>query len=285
MTDVARALCETYLAYHRLAGEVREGPACRAVRNDAAPTVWDANHLQIGPADTDADADRALAFHEAELGHHAHRQIMTTPFLAPALAARLALENYAPDPTLQGLLAGPLAGPAPRACDIRPVVNEDDWAALDGLVRLDHMEVNEKIGKERLTEDVTAGIQAIRRANAEEIHRFLVWSEGKAVAYFSSWPGPGSAATTAPGVGRVGIVEDLYTRPDHRGRGLARALIHHCVADARARGADAVSIGAEVDDTPKAIYAAMGFVPTCLTQAWRLDSSPAPRKATTHGLE
>ena len=90
MTDVARAVCETYLAYHRLAGEVREGPACRAVRNDATPMVWDANHLQIGPADTDADADRALAFLEAELGHHAHRQIMTTPFLAPALAARLA---------------------------------------------------------------------------------------------------------------------------------------------------------------------------------------------------
>ena len=150
MTDVARAVCETYLAYHRLAGEVREGPACRAVRNDAAPMVWDANHLQIGPADTDADADRALAFLEAELGHHAHRQIMTTPFLAPALAARLALEDYAPDPTLQGLLAGPLAGPAPRACDIRPVANEDDWAALGRLARLDHMEVNEKIGKEQL---------------------------------------------------------------------------------------------------------------------------------------
>ena len=65
------------------------------------------------------------------------------------------------------------------------------------------------------------------------------------------------------------MVEDLYTHPDHRGRGLARALIHHCVADGRARGADAVLIGAQVDDTPTAIYAAMGFPPTCLTQAWR----------------
>jgi len=269
MTDVSRALCETYLAYHRLAGEVREGPACRAVRNDAAPTVWDANHLQIGPADTDADADRVFAFHEAELGHHAHRQIKTTPFLAPALAARLALENYAPNPTLQGLLAGPLAGPAPRACDIRPVASEDNWAALDGLARLNHVETNEKLGKELLTEAVTAAMQAIFRSNAEEIHFFLAWSEGEAVAYFSSWPGPGSAATTAPGAGRVGMVEDLYTRPDHRGRGLARALIHHCVADARARGADAVVIGADTGDTPKAIYAAMGFAPTCLTPAWR----------------
>ncbi len=269
MTDVARALCETYLAYHRLGGEVREGPACRVVRNDAAPEVWDANHLQIGPGDADADADRVFAFLEAELGHHSHRQIMTTPFLAPALAAGLAFEDYVPDPTLQGLLVGPLAGPAPRACDIRPVAKEVDWAALDQLVRLDHVEKDKKIGKERRAEAVTAGIQAIRRSNAEAIRFFLAWSEGEAVAYFSAWPGPGSAATLAPGVGRVGVVEDLYTRPDHRGRGLARALIHHCVADARARGADAVLIGAEVDDTPKAIYAAMGFAPTCLTQAWR----------------
>ena len=269
MTDDARALCETYLAYLRLAGEVLEGPRCRVVRNDAVSMVWDANHLQIGPADAGADADRSLAFLEAELGHHTHRQIMTTPFLAPALAARLAFEDYVPDPTLQGLLVGPLTGPAPRACDIRPVAGEDDWAALGRLVRLDHVETNEKIGKARLTEDVTAGMQAIRRSNAEEIHFSLVWSEGEAVAYFSSWPGPGSAASIAPGTGRVGIVEDLYTHPEHRGRGLARALIHHCVADARARGADAVLIGAEVDDTPKAIYAAMGFAPTCITQAWR----------------
>ena len=269
MPDAVHALCETYLAHLARAGEMREGPACRVVRNDATPRVWDANHLQIGPTDADVDPDRALAFLETELGHHPHRQLMTTPTLPARVAARLAFADYEPDATLQGLLVGALEGPDPRPCDVRPVASEDDWAALDRLVRLDHVETNEKVGSERLTADVTAQMQAIRRSTADEIHFFLVWEGGEAVAFFSSWPGPGTAASSAAGVGRVGMVEDLYTHPDHRGRGLARALIHHCVADARARGADAVLIGAEVDDTPKAIYAAMGFAPTCLTLAWR----------------
>lgn len=269
MTRAARALCETYLAHLRLAGETREGPGCRVVRNDGTPLVWDANHLQIGPSDAQVDADAALAFLEAELGHHAHRQIMTTPFAPPTLAARLLLEDCVPDATWQGLLTGALAGPMPRSCDIRRVAREDDWAALDRLVRLDHEETNEKLGRERMTAEVTRQIQSIRRANGEAVHFFLAWEGGEAVAFFSSWPGPGTAVSIDPEVGRVGMVEDLYTHPDHRGRGFARALIHHCVGDARARGAEAVLIGAAPDDTPKAIYAAMGFEPMCVTVAWR----------------
>jgi GNAT superfamily N-acetyltransferase len=64
------------------------------------------------------------------------------------------------------------------------------------------------------------------------------------------------------------MVEDLFTLPRYRNRGIARALIHHCVDDARARGAENVLIGARPDDTPKNIYAAMGFEPTCLTRNW-----------------
>ncbi|MDP6980861.1 MAG: hypothetical protein QF570_20055 [Myxococcota bacterium] len=42
-TEAARALCRTYLAYHRLGGEVIEGPACRTVRCDTAPLIYDVN--------------------------------------------------------------------------------------------------------------------------------------------------------------------------------------------------------------------------------------------------
>ena len=154
-------------------------------------------------------------------------------------------------------------------CDIRPVASAEQWALLDQLARLNHQEQNDKNGNALLSEEFTTQMQAFRLARCEEVRFFLAWSEGNAVAFLSSWPGPESPAAIAPGIGRVGMVEDLFTHPDHRGRGIARALIHHCVADARARGADAVLIGAEVDDSPKAIYAAMGFAPTCLTQAWR----------------
>ena len=59
------------------------------------------------------------------------------------------------------------------------------------------------------------------------------------------------------------MVEDLFTLPSHRNRGIARSLIHHCVDDALARGAVDVLIGALHDDTPKNAYAAMGFETTC----------------------
>ena len=49
---------------------------------------------------------------------------------------------------------------------------------------------------------------------------------------------------------------------------LDRALIHHCVADARAKGAEDVLIGAIAGDPPKHAYAAMGFASTCLIWEW-----------------
>ena len=211
MNEDSRALCEAYLAYLRLGNEVLEKPDFRVTRNNKTPLVWDANHLQIGPEDTAADADQALAFLEAELGHHKHRQVVATPFLAPPLAARLALENYEPTPTLQGLLTGPLKGPAPGACDIRPVASAEQWALLDQLARLNHQEQNDKNGNALLSEEFTTQMQACRLARCEEVRFFLAWSEGNAVAFLSSWPGPESPAAIAPGIGRVGSMAAVAT--------------------------------------------------------------------------
>jgi GNAT superfamily N-acetyltransferase len=63
-------------------------------------------------------------------------------------------------------------------------------------------------------------------------------------------------------------VEDLFTHPDYRHRGLATALIAHCVADARARGAGPVVIGADPHDTPRQMYAALGFRPLFLSRGY-----------------
>ena len=76
----------------------------------------------------------------------------------------------------------------------------------------------------------------------------------------------------------MGKVEDLFTVPEHRRQGVATALIAHAVADARARGAGPVLIGADPTDTPKAMYAAMGFAPVC---AIRSCTKRLPGGATT----
>ena len=74
----------------------------------------------------------------------------------------------------------------------------------------------------------------------------------------------------------MGKVEDLYTHPRLRRRGIATALLARGVADCRHRGADAVLIGARPDDTPKHLYVALGFRPFCVHRAW-LKRIPASR--------
>ncbi len=83
---------------------------------------------------------------------------------------------------------------------------------------------------------------------------YMAYVDGGAVAYCNSWEG----------INGVGQVEDLFTHPDFRHRGLASALIHHCVADCRRKGAGPVVIVADPTDTPKNMYAAMGFRPVAL---------------------
>ena len=76
----------------------------------------------------------------------------------------------------------------------------------------------------------------------------------------------------------MGKVEDLFTAPAFRRRGIATALIAHAVPDARARGAGPVLIGADPTDTPKAMYAAMGFAPVCAIRSFtkRLGGATTP---------
>jgi GNAT superfamily N-acetyltransferase len=59
----------------------------------------------------------------------------------------------------------------------------------------------------------------------------------------------------------VAQVEDVYTLPEARGRGFARALVAHVVAQARAEDHDLVFIMADDDDWPKNLYGRLGFEP------------------------
>ena len=91
----------------------------------------------------------------------------------------------------------------------------------------------------------------VDRAKCPPVQYFLASVDGKPAAYFNAWEG----------INGLGQVEDLFTLPEYRNRGIAKALIHRCVADCRARGASQVIIVADPSDTPMHIYAAMGFRP------------------------
>lgn len=61
---------------------------------------------------------------------------------------------------------------------------------------------------------------------------------------------------------------DVFVHPDHRGHRVATGLLGLAVGRARGRGAGPVLIGAEPGDTPKRLYAALGFRPTAVTRSW-----------------
>ena len=57
----------------------------------------------------------------------------------------------------------------------------------------------------------------------------------------------------------VGQVENVFTLPDYRGRGLARSLVLHAVAESHAAGNDLTFLVADADDWPQRLYEKLGF--------------------------
>jgi ribosomal protein S18 acetylase RimI-like enzyme len=62
--------------------------------------------------------------------------------------------------------------------------------------------------------------------------------------------------TTGDGVGQV---ESVYTAIDHRGHGLASAVVRAAIAAAQERGDDLIMIMADADDWPQRLYERLGF--------------------------
>lgn len=254
---VARA-CRTYTAYLALGHTLREGPGGRVVRAPDAPQIYDANHVQRVTAASAAEVEALLGFAERELDGLEHRSVVADPSTPPGLLARLALEGYVPRATLQLVLEGPLRGaPPPADVALRLVEAPPDHASLRRLLREDHVEDCARLGRAVYAETVTDQMLATKRAKPA-LRFWLASVAGEDAGFFSSWPGEDG----------MGMVEDLFTLPRFRRRGVARALIHHAVADARARGAREVLIGADPTDTPMQLYARLGFEPTCLTWSW-----------------
>jgi ribosomal protein S18 acetylase RimI-like enzyme len=57
----------------------------------------------------------------------------------------------------------------------------------------------------------------------------------------------------------IGQVENVFTLPDYRGKGLARSLVLHAVAESHAAGNDLTFLVADADDWPQRLYEKLGF--------------------------
>jgi GNAT superfamily N-acetyltransferase len=185
--------------------------------------------------------------------------------VSTAFTARLALLDYRElSAVLQMVLTGAVAAVSVGTPNItlRAITSEDDWRTLYTLVRADHVEGKASRGME-LAEEITQGIVAEYRAKSQVSQFFLASREGVACAYGQAIVGPYD----------MGIVEDLFVLPAYRKQGIATALIRHAVTYARERGVGPMLIGTHVNEAPKHMYAALGFVPQCLIREYLLVSA------------
>ncbi len=74
-------------------------------------------------------------------------------------------------------------------------------------------------------------------------------------------------------IGSVAQIEDVSTLEEHRGRGLASAVVLAAAAAARDRGCDLVFLIAEDADWPKELYGRLGFEP--VAWSWSFLRVPA----------
>jgi GNAT superfamily N-acetyltransferase len=241
-----------------LGHETFQADGATFVRNAAYPDIHDANFVYAITATEPDDVDRLLARARAEYAHCGELTFRLDPFTPPEFVARLALESPPRDTgalvmVLEGDLA-PIQSYGAEACEIRPCKTEDDWRTYLELKRADWAEHVDSVPAADRDKPIGDGLAATNRLKSPPARYFLAHINGKAVGHFDAWEGTND----------VGQVEDLFVLPEYRHRGIATQLIHHCVRDARAHGAGPVVIVAAASDTPKNMYATMGWRPVAL---------------------
>jgi GNAT superfamily N-acetyltransferase len=255
--DLLRRVFDARAAYNELGNAVVEERHARFVHNVETPNVHDANLVSLVRAETDDEIDAVLARADELYAPLRHRKVMMDPGTPPAFEARLVLEGYEPHPHVEQVLEGTLSSSS-SPCDLRMVESDDDWRSLTELWQSQHDEEVAKGQHNPWGPGVTEQMVVSKRFKAPALSFWLARVDDTDAGFFSSWPGRDG----------IGIVEDLFTRPECRHRGIATALIARCVDDVRERGARAVAISARANDTPKHMYAALGFRPFAISRSY-----------------
>jgi len=257
-SDLTRRVLEVDHLFLALGHETFEADGARFVRDRDFPGIHDANHVAHVTAETPEAVERLIARADREFAHCQHRLFLVDALTPPAVEAGLLLRGYERSDFLFLVLEGALTGAA-SPHDVRALEDEAGWVAYGCLKQRDWDEVALRLGL--LDVDwVGADMVRVHRRKSPPVRYWLAYVDGEPRGFVAS-------LVDARGTGQV---EDLYVEPDVRHRGVATALIHRAVADCRARGAGPVLIVADGSDTPKRMYAAMGFRPTAVEHKYLL---------------
>ena len=202
--------------------------------------VWGLNCLLV----SEPQPDLGLADLEAVFDDHMPGQRFTSAELwDPPTAERIEAEARERGWKVERVVAMVLRRDADRVVDTSGVreATEDEVAALMAMwFAADHAKYGEDVLRQldeyAAREWRSRSPRAFVTADAQATCK--LWSDG-----------------------RTAQVEDVFTAPEARGHGHARTLITHAVAVAREAGHDLIYIAADADDTPKELYARLGFDP------------------------
>ena len=268
-TDLLRLVCETNFAYLAQGNDRFEAHGASFIVNTRTPRRYDSNGVGLIRTASPAALESLLARAESEFAANSHRAWGVDGLTPAHVPARLALElGYRTNDALVHVLEGELhvtARPgrvSASEIEIREVISEDDWRAYRELDAMWWQETGtSELGP--YGPSLHDEFMVCRRLKAPQTRTWFACLDGVPRAFFCSWPGENG----------VGMVEDLYCHPEYRHRGLATTLIAHAVADCRDRGAGPVLINSDPNDTPKRMYAALGFRPLFVHRGYvkRLD--------------
>lgn len=225
-----------------LAEEVTAIPEGWLVRNHSLPLVWGINHVRVSRPLQFADALALVDRHQATLPY---RQLVIEP---PASGERLEAQFRADGWGVDREVTMALASGADREVDTTGVAEPSEEQALELMSRWIREDDTVKLTPEAHRQLVEFNRLAWR---ARRARRLGAWGRSGALAaitmLFSDWS--------------IAQVEDVYTVPEERDRGLARALLTRAGELAREGGHELTFIVADDQDWPKQLYARVGFEP------------------------
>jgi GNAT superfamily N-acetyltransferase len=225
--------------FHFLAADTTRRMGASFLRNDATPTRYDGNHVRRIRLDSGVTVDDFFDEIERFYADQDFRAVRIDPWSTPAaVEARLLQEGYTVSIEIVMATEGPIGG-RPASVDIRLLEGEAGWGDLERLMAAD--EGNNDGGVETYR---------LARRRGDAFAWYLAYVDGEPVGHFSERTRDG-----------IGYLEDLMVLPKYRLRGIATALVQRCAESARADGARIVFLPADAIDTPKLMYARMGFEP------------------------
>ena len=262
--EKAKLACETYYFHAALGMEIISGEGFKAIRDNDRQQVWDLNRIFDVTVYTHNEIALLLEATSSAFELQGYNFFSITPFTPSNVVAHLATEDFQEQtPVVQMVLEDEIKVPTPNGFELSSVSSEDEWGILYEMVRLDHVEGTRTSGH-HLDEAFTQNVVEGYRRKSESCQFFLAHLEGAICGYGSG--------TVAPN--QMGMVEDLFTLPSFRRRGIASAVIAGCVKYVRDNGCDSVLIGSLVTEAPKHLYRKLGFQPVCLIRSFHKQLSP-----------